>query len=160
MADITNLSGVVSALGIFVNQGTDASPQWEYMCAMNARSMNVTRGEQTTTIVAACGPGASVETWRNAGALDWAITGEAALELETFDFCRTWIMDGLQKQVRVIFYKGPKESLVAHGYFQGPAVLLEYPVSQPDADNIPTANLTISKGAGSLVWSTGAPTGG
>lgn len=158
MADVTNLSGVISALGVFVNRGTTAAPDWEYMCAMNARAMNVTRGEQTTTIVAACGPAAPVETWRNAGALDWNVTGEAALELETFDFCRQWIMDGTQKNVRIVFYKGPKEALVAHGYFQGLAVLLEYPVSQPDADNIPTANLSISKGAGTLTWATGAPT--
>lgn len=159
VGDITNLSGVISTLGVFVNTGTTAAPAWKYMCAMNARSMNVTRAEQTTTIVALCGPGASVETWRQAGALDWNITGEAALELGTFDSCRDWILEGEQRDVRVVFYKGDKKNLVAHGYFQGLGVLLEYPIAQPDADNIPLASINIQKGAGVLTWNTGAPAG-
>lgn len=157
MADVTDLSGVISTIGVFVDQSATSTPDWEYLCAMNARSFNLTRAEQTTSIVASCGPGASVETWRQAGALDWAIAGEAALELDTFDFCREWILDGSQKNVRVIFYTGDKSALVAHGYYQGPGVLLEYPTSQPDADNIPVSNISISKGAGSLVYTAGTP---
>lgn len=159
MADVTDLSGVISTLGVFVNRGTVEAPEWQYMCAMNARAMNITRGEQTTTVVAICGPAAPVETWRQAGALDWNVTGEAALELETFDFCREWILAGTQKQIRVVFYKGPKDALAAHGYFQGSAVLLEYPVSQPDADNIPMASINIQKGASTLTWTAGNPAG-
>lgn len=158
MADVTNLTGVISTLGIFVDQGTPGAPDWQYMCALNARSFNLTRAEQTTDIVATCGPGASLETWRAAGALDWSIEGEGALELETFDFCRQWMLDGSQKRIRVICYTGDKNALVAHGYYQGMAVLLSYPVSQPDANNIPTANINISKGAGTLTWTAGAPT--
>jgi hypothetical protein len=159
MADFSDLTGVISTLGIFVNQGTTAAPDWEYLCAMNARSFNVTRGEQTTNVVAVCGPGAPVEVWRSAGALDWTISGEAALELDTFDFCRSWILNGEQRTLRMVFYTGNKNALVAHGYFQGNGVLLNYPVNQPDADNIPTANVAISKGAGTLTWTSGAPAG-
>lgn len=157
MPDFTDLSGVISTLGIFVNQGDDVTPDWQYLCAMNSRSFTVTRGEQTTSVVATCGPGASVETWRAAGALDWNISGEAALELDTFDFCRDWIMNAEQHEVRVVMYTGNKSSLTAHGYYQGYGVLLNYPVTQPDADNIPTASIEISKGAGTLVWTSGAP---
>lgn len=157
MADFTDFTGVISTIGIFVNQGTDAVPDWQYLCAINARAFNLTRGEQTTNIVATCGPGASVETWRQAGALDWNITGEGALELDTFDFCRDWILNGEQRDVRVIFYTGDKNDLVPHGYYQGKAVLLEYPTNQPDADQIPTANISISKGAGTLTYTVGAP---
>lgn len=158
MADFTNLTGVISTLGIFVNEGTDAAPDFQYLCAMNARSFNLTRAEQTTNIVAACGPGASVETWRAAGALDWTITGEGALELDTFDFCRQWIMNGEQRTVRVVMYTGDKNALTAHGYYQGKGVLLQYPANQPDADNVPTATVNISKGSGTLVYTAGAPT--
>lgn len=157
MPDFSDLSGVISTLGIFVDQGVPGTPDWEYLCAMNARSFNVTRGEQTTSVVATCGPGASVETWRAAGALDWTISGEAALELDTFDFCRTWLLNAEQRNVRVVMYSGNKNALVAHGYFQGNGVLLNYPISQPDADNIPTGQVEISKGAGTLTWTTGAP---
>ena len=158
MADVTDLSGVISTLGIFVDQSATATRDWQYLCAMNARSFNLSRGEQTTDIVAACGPGASLETWRNAGALDWTIEGEAALEIEAFDFARQWMMDGDQKMIRVVLYTGDKNDLTAHGYFQGAGVLLNYPISQGDANGIPTATVNISKGAGSLVWTTGAPT--
>lgn len=157
MADVTNLSGVISTIGIFVDTGTTAAPTWDYVCAMNARAFNVSRGEQTTTIVAICGPGAPVETWRQAGALDWNLTGEAALELDTFDFCREWILSGSQRRIRAIFYKGPKDALVPHGYYQGLGVLLEYPVNQADGNGIPLANLSISKGSSTLTWTTGAP---
>ena len=158
MADVTDLTGVISTLGIFVDHGDDTTPDWQYMCAMNARSFNLIRAEQTTDIVAACGPGASLETWRTAGALDWTIDGEAKVELETFDFCREWMLDGDQKRIRVVFYTGDKNALEAHGYYQGAAVLLSYPVSQPDANGVPTASVQISKGAGTLTWTMGAPT--
>lgn len=157
MADFTDLTGVVSTLGIFVDQGTPTVPNWQYVCAMNARSFNLTRGEQTTSIVATCGPGAPVETWRAAGALDWTITGEGALELDAFDFCRQWIMNGEQRRVRVIMYTGDKSELRAHGYYEGRGVLLSYPVTQPDANNIPTATINISKGASTLVYTPGEP---
>lgn len=157
MSDVTDLSGVVSTIGIFVNQGTDAAPDWNYLCAVNARAFNLTRGEQTTSIVATCGPGASQETWREAGELDWTITGEAALELDTFDFCRGWILNGEQRSIAVVFYKGEKKSLTAHGYYQGLGVLLQYPTSMENANGIPTANISISKGAGTLTWTSGAP---
>lgn len=157
MPDFTDLSGVISTLGIFVDQSDTETPDWQYLCAMNARSFNLTRGEQTTSVVATCGPGASVETWRAAGAMDWTISGEAALELDTFDFCRDWLMNAEQRNVRVIMYTGNKNALTAHGYFQGNGVLLNYPISQPDADNIPTAQVEISKGAGTLAWTLGAP---
>lgn len=157
MADFSDLSGVISTLGIFVDQGTAGAPDWQYLCAMNARSFNITRGEQTTNVVADCGPGAPVEVWRAAGALDWTISGEAALEIESFDFCRTWIVNGEQRNMRMVFYSGNKNDLQAHGFFQGNGVLLQYPMNQPDADNIPTASINISKGAGSLVWTVGAP---
>lgn len=160
MADVTDLSGVISTLGIFVDQSATSTPDWQYLCAINARAFNLTRAEQTTNIVATCGPGAPVEVWRQAGALDWNITGEAALELDTFDFCRGWILDAEQRNVRIVMYTGDKNSLTAHGYYQGPGVLLEYPTSQPDGDNIPTANISISKGAGTLTWTAGAPSGG
>lgn len=158
MADVTDLSGVISTLGIFVDQSATSTPDWQYMCAMNARSFNLSRAEQTTDIVATCGPGASLETWRAAGALDWTIDGEAALELDTFDFCRQWMLDGDQKTIRVIMYTGDKNDLTAHGYYQGASVLLSYPVSQPDANGIPTATVNIAKGAGTLVWTDGPPT--
>lgn len=158
MADVTDLTGVISTLGIFVDHGTDAAPDFQYVCAMNARSFNLTRAEQTTDIVAACGPGASLETWRTAGALDWTIDGDGALELDSFDFCREWMMDGDQKTIRVICYTGDKNAIVAHGYYEGAAVLLSYPVSQPDANGIPTGTVNIAKGAGTLVWTSGAPT--
>lgn len=157
MADFSDLTGVISTLGIFVNQGTDAVPDWEYICAMNARSFNLTRAETTTNVVATCGPGAPVEVWRAAGALDWTITGEGTLELDSFDFCRQWIMNAEQRTVRVIMYAGEKADLEAHGYYQGKGVLLQYPTSQPDADNIPTATINISKGAGILTYTAGAP---
>lgn len=157
MGDVTDTAGIISTLGIFVNQGTDAAPDFQYLCAMNARSFNLTRGEQTTNIVTTCGPGASVETWRAAGALDWTIAGEGALELETFDFCRTWIMNGEQRTIRIVMYTGDKNALEEHGFYQGKGVLLQYPVNQPDADNIPTATVNISKGAGTLVYTAGAP---
>lgn len=158
MADITDLAGVISTLGIFVDHGTTSEADWQYMCAVNARSFNLTRAEQTTDIVTACGPGASLETWRAAGALDWTIEGEGALELDTFDFCREWMLNGDQKRIRVVCYTGDKNDLTAHGYYQGAAVLLTYPVSQPDANNVPTATVSISKGSGTLTWTTGAPT--
>ena len=157
MADFTDLTGVISTLGVFVNQGTLAAPNWQYMCAVNSRAHNITRGETTTSVVSTCGPGAPVENWRTAGALDWTVTAEAALELDTFDFCRDWILGGTQKQIRVVYYTGPKDALVPHGYYTGYGVLLEYPSNQPDADGIPTAAISISKGAGSLIWTTGAP---
>ena len=157
MADVTDLSGVISTLGIFVDQSATSTPDWQYMCAMNSRSFNLSRGEQSTPLVATCGPGASLETWRAAGALDWTIQGEGALELETFDFCRTWMLAGDQRTMRIVFYTGDKTNLTAHGYFQGDGVLLQYPVSQPDANGIPTATVNISKGASTLVWTTGAP---
>ena len=157
MADVTDLSGVISTLGIFIDQSATSTPDWQYMCAMNARSFNLTRAEQTTDIVATCGPGASLETWRAAGALDWSIEGEAALELETFDFCRKWMLDGDQKKIRVVYYIGDKNDLTAHGFYQGAAVLLSYPNSQGDANGIPTATVNISKGAGALTWTAGAP---
>ena len=58
----------------------------------------------------------------------------------------------------VVLYTGDKNDLTAHGYFQGAGVLLNYPISQGDANGIPTATVNISKGAGTLVWTTGAPT--
>lgn len=157
MADVTNLAGVISTLGIFVNDGTTAVPDWQYVCAINSRSFNETRGEQTTSIVATCGPGAGVETWRAAGARDWTIEGEAALELDSFSLCREWMASGAQKTIRIVFYSGDKNALSPFGYYQGPGVLLGYNISQPDADNIPTGSISISKGSGSLVWATGAP---
>jgi len=158
MADVTDLSGVISTLGIFVDDGTVGAPDWKYICAINSRSFNETRSEQVTNIVASCGPGASVETWRAAGARDWTISGEAALELEAFALCRQWMETGDQKTIQIVFYSGDKNALTAYGYYQGPAVLLGYNVSQPDADNIPTGTIDISKGAGSLTWTIGAPT--
>lgn len=157
MADIENLSGVISTIGIFINQGSDASPDWQYMCAINSRAFNLTRGEVSTTIVATCGPGASQETWRQAGELDWTVTGEAALELETFDFCRQWILSGLQRDMAIIFYKGEKNSLTPHGYYQGKGLLMQYPTTMENADGLPTSSISISKGAGTLTWSSGAP---
>lgn len=158
MSDITNMSGVISTIGIFVNQGTVAAPAWEYMCAMNARAFNITRGETTTPVVATCGPAADIQTWRSAGELDWTITGEGALELETFDFCREWIMTGKQVPMRIVMYKGDKTALVAHGFYTGNGLLLQYPAAQADANAIPTANISISKGSGVLAWTAGAPT--
>lgn len=158
MADVSDTSGIISTLGIFVDQGTSGTPDWNYMCALNARAFNLTRGEVTTTIVATCGPGAAQETWRQAGQLDWTITGEAALELETFDFCREWILAGLQKDIRVVCYTGDKNALTAHGFYQGKGVLLQYPHTMENADSIPVSSISISKGAGTLVWTTGAPT--
>ena len=158
MADVTNLSGVISTLGIFVDDGTPTTPDWQYVCAINSRSFNETRGEQTTSIVATCGPGASVETWRAAGARDWTIEGEAALEVEAFTMMRTWMAAGGQKNVRIVFYTGDKNALVAHGHYTGPGVLLGYNISQPDADGIPSGSISISKGSGVLTWATGAPT--
>ena len=157
MADVTDLSGVISTLGVFVDMSATSTPSWKYLCAMNARSFTLTRDERTTEIVAECGPGASLETWRTAGALDWSIEGEAALELETFDFARQWMLDGSQKMIRVVIYKGDKNKLTPHGFFKGAGVLLNYPISQGDANGIPTATVNISKGAGTLVWTTGAP---
>lgn len=156
MADVTNLSGVISTLGIFVNDGTPTTPDWQYVCAINSRSFKETRAEQTTSIVATCGPGASVETWRAAGARDWAIEGEAALELDSFTLCREWMAGGDQKTVRIVFYTGDKNALVPFGYYQGPGVLLSYNISQPDANGIPSGSISISKGSGSLAWTTGA----
>lgn len=156
MADVTDLSGVISTLGIFVDQGVPGTPDWQYMCAMNSRSFNLSRGERTTPLVATCGPGASLETWRAAGALDWTIQGEGALELDTFDFCRDWMMTGDQKTMRIAFFTGDKTDLTPYGYFQGDGVLLQYPVSQPDANGLPTATLNISKGASTLTWTLGS----
>lgn len=158
MADVTDLTGVISTLGIFVDQSATSTPDWQLLCGINARAFNLSRAEQTTNIVAVCGPGAPVETWRAAGALDWTITGEAALELDTFDFCRQWILNAEQRNVRIVHYTGDKNDLTAYGYYQGPGVLLEYPANQPDANGIPTANISISKGSGTLTWTTGAPT--
>jgi hypothetical protein len=157
MADVTDLSGVISTLGIFVDQSETSTPDWQYICAVNARTFNEIRNEQTTNIVASCGPGAPVETWRAAGARDWTISGEAALELDAFDLCREWMETGDQKTIRIVFYTGDKNALAAHGYYQGASVLLGYNINQPDADNIPTGTINISKGAGSLTWTTGAP---
>lgn len=158
MADVTNLSGVISTLGIFVDDGTPTTPEWQYICAINSRSFNETRAEQTTQIVASCGPGADLETWRTAGPRDWAIEGEASLELDAFDMMRAWMQAGTQKRVRVVYYTGDKNALVAHGYYQGNGVLLGYNVSQPDANGIPTGSISISKGAGVMTWTAGAPT--
>lgn len=157
MADVTDLSGVISTLGIFVDYGTTATPDWQYACAINSRSFNETRGEQTTTIVAQCGPGAPVETWRTAGPRDWTIEGEAALELESFEMLRGWMEDGDQKRVRVVYYSGDKNDLTAVGYYQGAGVLLGLSINQPDGNNIPSGTISISKGAGVLTWTTGAP---
>lgn len=158
MADVTDLSGVISTLGIFIDNGTTATPDWQYACAINSRSFNETRAEQTTNIVAQCGPGAGVETWRTAGPRDWTIDGEAALELDSFEMMRSWMEVGDQKRVRVVYYTGDKDELTAFGYYQGAGVLLNFSVNQPDGNNIPTANISIAKGAGTLVWATGAPT--
>lgn len=158
MADITGASGVISAIGIFANQGTVAVPDWVYICALNARAFNITRGETTTPVVATCGPAADIQTWRSAGELDWTITGEGVLELDTFDFCRDWIMSGNQVPMRIVMYKGEKNALTAHGFFTGNGLLLQYPAAQADANAVPTANISISKGTGVLTWTTGAPT--
>lgn len=157
MADVTDLTGVISTLGIFVDNGVGETADWQYACAINSRSFNETRGEQTTTIVAQCGPGAPVETWRTAGPRDWTIQGEAALELESFEMMRLWMEAGDQKRIRVVYYSGDKNALVPVGYYQGAGVLLGLSVNQPDGNNIPSATINISKGAGSLIWTTGAP---
>ena len=157
MADVTDYTGVISTLGIFVDAGTPSVPDWQYVCAINSRSFNETRAERTTEIVAACGPGAQVETWRADGARDWTLQGEASLEIEAFDLMRGWMETGGQKRVRVVYYTGDKNALTAYGYYQGTGVLLGYTISQPDANGIPTGTINISKGAGALVWTTGAP---
>lgn len=157
MADVTDLTGVISTLGIFVDQGTGGVPDFQYICAVESRSFNETRGEQTTTIVPTCGPGASTETWRAAGPRDWTIEGAAKLELDSFDFLRGWMETDDQKTIRVVYYTGDKNALVAHGYYEGPGVLLGFNINQPDADNIPEGTINIRKGSGQLVWTTGAP---
>ena len=157
MADVTDLTGVISTLGIFVDAGTPSAPDWQYVCAINSRSFNETRAERTTEIVAVCGPGAQVETWRADGARDWALQGEASLETDAFDMMRGWMDSGGQKLVRVVYYTGDKNALVPYGYYQGAGVLLGYNISQPDANGIPTGTINISKGAGTLTWTTGTP---
>lgn len=157
MADVTDLTGVISTLGIFVDQGVAGVTDFQYICAVNSRSFNETRGEQTTNIVAVCGPGAQVETWRTAGPRDWTIQGAASLELEAFAFCRRWMEDGDQRRVRIVYYTGDKNDLEPFGYYEGAGVLLSYAISQPDAQGIPEGTISISKGAGTLIWATGAP---
>lgn len=157
MADVTDLTGVISTLGIFIDNGTGGSPDWQYACAINSRSFNETRNEQTTTVVAQCGPGAPVETWRTAGPRDWTIQGEAALELEAFAMLRNWMEVGDQKKVRVVYYSGDKNELQPVGYYEGAGVLLGLSINQPDGNNIPSATINISKGAGTMPWTSGAP---
>lgn len=157
MADIKDYNDLVSFIGIEVDVSDNSTPEWQYLCSMNARAFNLSRGEETTDIVAECGPGASVETWRAAGALDWTITGEAALELDTFDLCREWIMDGSQKNMRITMFTGDRNDPGIHGYFEGMGILLEYPIDQASAGEIPRANISISKGMGTLKYTAGEP---
>lgn len=157
MADITNKSGVITALGIFVDFGTTAAPDIQYVCGMNARAHQVTHGETTTPVVEVCGPGAPVSTWRALSETSWQVSGSGVMELESFDNMRDWRDSKADRAVFIVYYTGEKKALVPHGYYTGPGLLREYNADQSDADSVPTASITIENGAGSASWTAGAP---
>lgn len=157
MADITGASGVITALGIFVDFGTEAVPDVQYLCAVDARAHQITFGETTTPVVEVCGPGAPISTWRALSETSWQVTGSGAMELETFDLMRAWRDSKADRRTYIVYYSGPKTALVAHGYYAGPGLLREYSAEQANADAIPTASITIENGAGSASWTAGAP---
>lgn len=157
MADVVDLTGVISTLGIFVDQSATSTPDMQYFCGINQRGFNQTVADKTTEIVMVCGPGAPIEILRAAGALDWSLSGNAGVELEAFTFAQqNWY--GKVRTIGIVLYTGNKTSLTPHSYFQGPGLLNGLNLTQADADSIVTADISVIKGSGALVYTVGSPT--
>lgn len=155
MPDITSLNEMITTIGIFFAD-TSTPTAYTYMCGMNGRSLSRSRERKSETAVFDCGPGAELETISSAGAKDWTISGDASMHLDTFDFLNTWMEEGGQRNIRIVYYKGPKSALVAHGYIQGTANLTQFDGAQSDAEGIATGTITINK-AGPSTYTEGAP---
>ena len=157
MPVITDLTGLITGIGIyFADPG--ATGTFEYMCGMNGRGVDQTRERKTETAVLDCGPDASIETLASAGAYDWSISGDASMQLKTFDFLAEWMTEGGEREIIVIYYTGPKGAREAYSHIKGSAILTQFGTNQGDAEGLMTASIAISK-AGPSVYARGIPSG-
>lgn len=145
MADMESISDVITTIGVFFED--PASPgTYGYACAMEGRTLTLTRERKQESVVLDCGPGAGSEVISEAGALDWSISGGATMEPETTDYLTDWIMQGGQRNVLIKRYKGAKKTLTVYDHFKGSAILTSYENAQGDAESITKASLQLSKG--------------
>lgn len=160
MADIADFTDMITTIGVFFEDQAVAGT-YDYACAMNARAFAQSRERRQESVVTTCGPGAPLEFFSAPGPRDWTISGSGAMELDTWTYLNSWMRgDGSDKTVRnvqIVFYTGPKDTLAAHSYVRGSALLTQLEAGQAEAEGLTTATLTIVK-AGPDTYALGAPT--
>lgn len=157
MADITDLTGLVTRVGVYF--ADPATPtKYDYMCGLNGRGIDQTRERRSDTAVLDCGPDARIETLSSSGAYDWQVSGDASMQLKTFDFLNAWMQAGGERNVLVVYFSGPTGALKTYAHITGTAILTQFNANQGDAEGLMTASVTFAK-AGPSVYAKGTPSG-
>lgn len=157
MADITDLTGLITGTAVYF--ADPATPtKYDYMCGLNGRGVDQSRERRSDTAVLECGPDAGIETIASSGAYDWQVSGDASMQLKTFDFLNAWMQAGGERNVLVVYYTGAKGARRAYAHIKGTALLTQFNASQGDAEGLLTASVTFAK-AGPSAYAKGLPTG-